>query len=612
MATFGLSQGWDEDLYAGSALTSAGLTGAIKKDKALLGNTFSKASELLRRATEAEFAVFDKEDKHAAQIWPDVDKPALDQSVPDSNQDLKEKDASQATSLLSQQVGSCNRLAQEVQEWYLQAPKTLGLAGSFRAAFKQNKITLPFINEDGTTSVRLFCISPSQASTSSSLGHTTTSTGASVPAASADSLLQAQVDVCFGGNCGLGSETWHSLPNSFKPLADNATVLLEQYCKLAPGCFAENGAEVFELLSALFGPKATSTNSFRQVLLRLSTWLARVNTRTVQQYLSNRTKSLSGSGSSCQERFGSNTQFFQDIFHLLTANCVRAALLKLEEVWSTGLHFDRLASVLAACGGSCATGKERRQWLRQQLSEWRKDSVADLMGTDMWHIYSLLAGDLDEVVADALDWRTAFAMFLWYRKDGEAKELWTSKASPSNDLQAAIVAFEEAVSRSGKNCHFRPVPPSASASRDPTTKQPKLPSSKQGCNSRIVHQTSAANMDLQFNAIRAAAGLIDCCDVMNYDYSTYTSNPLDIELAWHFSVVLLALQGEERASSALRSAPFQRLTHQYCGSLYAQGLSSWALYVAHFVTDDRARSALVQRIQLIKLSSSTTSSPSLA
>lgn len=96
-------------------------------------------------------------------------------------------------------------------------------------------------------------------------------------------------------------------------------------------------------------------------------------------------------------------------------------------------------------------------------------------------------------------------------------------------------------------------------------------------------------MDLQFALIRAMAGVEEFSAIEHYDYASNTPCPLDVGLSWHFCVLLLALLG----GGGSKSGAFDLLTQQYCMLLETTGHWEWAVYVARFVGDARARDLAV-------------------
>jgi hypothetical protein len=212
------------------------------------------------------------------------------------------------------------------------------------------------------------------------------------------------------------------------------------------------------------------------------------------------------------------------------------------------------------------------------------------MEPSLWRIYSLLAGDLDEIVSDALEWRTAFGMYLWYRHPSPVEG---AIGSEDDDLRAAVRDFEAAAKRHGSCCYFRPVPPHIVASQtraeQSNRRRPELTLTENEPLAALRSKPRAEPYDLQFNAIRTAVGLIDWHDFSHFDYMTHSPRPFDVAVSWHFSAMLLALGGGDS------SAPgFQLLTQQYCLALELAGLWVWAVHVALYVTDQRARHILVR------------------
>ncbi|CAJ1384685.1 unnamed protein product [Effrenium voratum] len=382
------------------------------------------------------------------------------------------------------------------------------------------------------------------------------------PSDGAEALLQAQVDSGFASS---STSPIPGAPALLAPSGGNAQALLEKYSHAAVGCFGEVGAEAFELANALFAAR-----SKHQAMLRLSWWLARVNRRTVRQFLERRLPLRQGLVTA--ER--ADAQSLEAAFHHLTANSVGSALKELKNAAGEGPHFDRLATILAACGGTFLPGQQRR-WLRQQVEDWKRQRTPDLMSPELWRIYQLLAGDL-EVVRDALDWRTAFGVVFWY---GQREE------SAGDDALAKVVAsFMDAVKRQGSLSRIRPVPSYVLATR--------APDDCLGLWTGTMRRPKDDPGSLQFTAIEMAASCHGS-DVVHFDYKTYTNDPLDISLSWHFAVLMLALQGEAGEPAGVA---FQRLTQQYCEHLQQQGLPQWAVYVAHFVSEHRARASLVRQL----------------
>merc|ERR1740117_634030 len=197
------------------------------------------------------------------------------------------------------------------------------------------------------------------------------------------------------------------------------------------------------------------------------------------------------------------------------------------------------------------------------------------MGPELWRVYSLLAGELEEAVAGSLDWKTAFGVFLWFR---------AIEAGPGLELRAAVEEFQASALRYGSRCRFRAVPGYLAAEAT----VPAFSSGRVLADERMT-EAKPEVMDLQFALIRALAGVEDFSALEHYDYASNTPCPLDVGLSWHFCALLLALLG----GGCFKSGAFDLLTQQYCMLLETTGHWEWAVYVARFVGDARARDLAV-------------------
>jgi len=201
--------------------------------------------------------------------------------------------------------------------------------------------------------------------------------------------------------------------------------------------------------------------------------------------------------------------------------------------------------------------------------------VNQLMGPDLWRIYSLLAGDVDSILADALDWRTAFGMYLWYHPHSGSTD-----GTQHTVLHSTVQKYEKAV----EGTCFCPIPRNSSVS--------SVPGSVNNL-SYLSDVSGAASepRDLQFNIVRVAASLSTSSEVSNFDYNSHSDNPLEVAYSWHVSVMLLTL-----CKGDLSTIAFQRLTQQYCLILELLGYLEWAVYVALFIVDARCRAFAVQHL----------------
>lgn len=76
------------------------------------------------------------------------------------------------------------------------------------------------------------------------------------------------------------------------------------------------------------------------------------------------------------------------------------------------------------------------------------DPPKDLMRPELWRIYCLLAGDLQDATSSATNWRIAFAAFMWYRCSVEPQ-----------DLEGAVRGFVASIGQEGGSLSARPTPP---------------------------------------------------------------------------------------------------------------------------------------------------------
>merc|ERR1719440_1063263 len=162
-------------------------------------------------------------------------------------------------------------------------------------------------------------------------------------------------------------------------------------------------------------------------------------------------------------------------------------------------------------------------------------------------------------------------MYLWYRSADDEK----------GGLPGAVSDFEAVCRKHGLSCRFRPAPPYLLAERSTSTSSANDASRED------------EPYDLQFSVVRAALGHTRWSDFQQFDYSTYSSRPMDVAGSWHFCLLLQTLSRVDSRSQSSNKV-FQQLTQQYCLSLELSGYWEWALYVAQFITDNRARAALIR------------------
>mmetsp|Transcript_79492 Transcript_79492/g.219880 ORF Transcript_79492/g.219880 Transcript_79492/m.219880 type:complete len:787 (-) Transcript_79492:104-2464(-) len=621
----GLPEDWDEDLFVNDKRPADSTPFHSRPRAAVLRSTASKAAELLARASDAAWhgqgmQPTSNNVRPAVGILPHAELPDTDAAeitVPHSHVGaagakvgaFKELDGPTPDAMtLCEQTGYGGvfddfelPLSSDsvVQTWISQAPHSLSLSSSFRASMHSSLVAQPLVHSGsaGTFRIKLLQMVPDY------LGHFPNrgSQNQQGDVRSGISLLETQLKVAFAPPIFTATDmSPMSMPPLTVPHTGIAQELLDKYIEKGSSCLGSHTQEAFELLRAFFGqcPPQEDSRTYtltewppknrqtvQNVRRNFSAWLACVNARKVAGHIGRQT--ASAPSSKIVDLSGAKAIEGEDlrlkiVYHHLTANSVQRALHELEMVASravhgTFAHFDRLAAVVASCGGASTTGRERRRWLRQQVIEWRSQGVHELMGTSIWRIYSLLAGDFDDVLVDALDWRTAFGMFVWYRFPAGCKEL-----DGSNELLEAVKHFEAAVEQHGITCCFRPVPPYLTGG---SKSQLSL---EKPCNNHIGLKSYPEAMDLHFNIIRGAVGLVDWRDLSHLDYLTHTSRPMDIASSWHVSVAFLALCGGDTADEG-----FQLLTQQYCFLLELTGGWEWAIYVAFFIRDSCTRSAII-------------------
>lgn len=614
----GLPGGWDEDLYDDKPLATAqGFQPRTEDGRPLSkdGKPLSKAAELLWRASEASRLARDAqaieedqgEDQLAVTPTRQVASP-LEPRV--ALFDTAETEPLTDINRPSQGLGvfGTEEYPQgsdvEVRRWTLCAPRMLSLSSSFRASMRGGLVAQPVIDPSsgGTFRVRLLKLAPGLHCRNQSRAEPDTEHDVTDGAA----LLEAQLQVGFAAPSTAQNPALDipQVPQLLLPHGAKAQALLERYLEVSGACLGSHAKEGIELLGALFGgctigdgkiPQwpPNEVREARNVACALSAWLARVNVRKVRRHLQSETSRSAGqrlvdlSGHSGTEASSSG---LRAVYHYLTANSVRHAL---EELTAAAGHaatmgraqFDRLAAIVASCGGSSFSGRPRRESLQRQLVDWRKQGVHALMGQPLWRIYCLLGGDIESVVGDSLDWRTAFGIFLWYRCP-DAEE---ATSGAGEELADAVHHFLATVKVRGTSCGFRPAPPYAE--REPRGRGASFRMSGQD---QFQPVTAVEPIDLHFNIIRAAVGLVDWQNLSNFDYLTHTPRPLDVACSWHVSLLLLALFGGDATVPS-----FQVLTQQYCFLLELTGRWEMAVYVAQFLCNSRARNSaiygLVQR-----------------
>lgn len=588
-AAIGIFDGWDADLYEDEGchgdIAAAFRAPAGSAEVAAVRGAPSKAAELLRRASLAA-QMEQEQDMLMAELPPEgggdasMDLAGVAFAPVQPHAELADEPMPWASAVGHGALGSTKLPGgsdADMRELTAQAPKTLRRALSFRASMRGGVIAMPQSGPGGAFRVKLLRLDPSglwSAAADSDEAETAAAVRSGVE------LLEAQVQVQSAAASSRSGDA--AVPRLLAPGCFDAKALLEKYLDLASGTLGEHAHDAFTLARAL---STTGENGaqrsmltwpnvehseVRQAVRQFSMWLSRTNYRKVRAHLE---AGSSRRGSSRVAELGPGAGLaaadasLEAVYHHLAANSVQGALQELRRAGagspagSRG-HFDRLAAVIASCGGTSAPCVARRCWLRQQLEEWREQGVNQLMGPALWRIYSLLAGDIDDVVAEALDWRAGFGMLFWY--GSPVSGLGERELRKHAEFRKTVCDFEKCATRHGRSCSFWPAPP------------------RSGCSD--AH-------DLCFGIIRAAVGLADWTDCVSYDYTTCSTRPLDVACSWHCALLIFTLCGGETGCES-----FQLLTQQYCLLLETAGLWEWAVYVALFVSDERARSIIIRRL----------------
>jgi len=548
-----------------------------------LASGVSKAAELLERASQREalsastgafplLSLKQETRRSLIEVLPREDKSLGDRGFASAVMDaLEDKDLSNrmGRGVFGTQAPRASEIEAQL------GPRPPGF--SFRAGLRGPLVALPISRraQGGTFRVQLLRLTPSL----KPRGSEEVKEQESVQDRGVG-LLEAQLKAGFASP----AEVVADLPprhgyHVLRPLTcvneSSAKVMLEKYVSISKGATNRFAADVFELLEVATPAGDLSDNKVH----RLGAWLSRKNARTVDAHLAQVASGTSRSPKIAEvfnaDDIESPSSRLNAAYHWLTCNSVRGALRELNKASSRVgrgqySHFDRLSGVLSACGGTATPGAARRQ-LAEQLRAWRQQAAHELMGSELWRLYSLLSGELEDAVAGSLDWCTAFGTFLWYRP---------FEAGPGLELRAAVDEFETAAARYGPQCRFRAAPAYASfegAGRTAT-------SGRLFADEKMPDVRLEAT-DLQFAFIRALAGVEELSDLQHYDCGSNTPCPLDVGLSWHFCALLLALLGK----GGLKSRSFDLLTQQYCLLLEITGHWEWAIYVARFVGDTRAR-----------------------
>lgn len=332
--------------------------------------------------------------------------------------------------------------------------------------------------------------------------------------------------------------------------------------------------ETFELLDAAFGDRdelAAFSKSLmwedpqmtRRMALNISDWFRTVNTRKLMPAIQDLEKKAEIRGESAEN---ASAYLLEAAFLNLCANNVQDAT---RQILKCPVSYEMLAWAVAAMGGR-VNSTPARALMKKQVDQWMNDKVESMMPEEVWKIWSLLGLDLDSTAAEAVDWRTSFAIYLWYRDDQD------------NEFSDAFNLYKEGCDNDAHKVQLA-VPP-------------------------YMSQNAGDGYDLQFMICLAAAGHIDIDDFTKFDAKTYSKDRLDVAQSWHVCTILamfkqhLTRQHECFGAEACEDKSRQvlgNLTASFIEQLEMLGLWEWAVFVSTLSCDASVSRAIIDRhIQL--------------
>lgn len=242
----------------------------------------------------------------------------------------------------------------------------------------------------------------------------------------------------------------------------------------------------------------------------------------------------------------------------------------------------RLATLLSQAGGP----EIFRSEVMRQLEDWTKFKANSVIGYDYRRLYALLAGitdvskgdsgrgadaSPDVLVAEGLDWKRAFGLYLWYGRPveetiGQVFDTYTSA------LDAA-------------HPPAKPIPPYL-----------EKPSGE-----RKWHMANEPT-DVLYNMIRMFVDLTVPLDEV-LSARSCSSSPTDLRLPWHLYLILAhALEARDfsdredpNEEGVAFSATANDLTRSYAAQLEEEGQWTWAAFVLlHLELPEARRNAIRQ------------------
>ena len=303
----------------------------------------------------------------------------------------------------------------------------------------------------------------------------------------------------------------------------------------------------------------------------------------------------------------SEKSYLAGIFKCLTLNKVtEAAKIAIQ-------HKDyRLAMLIGSPRGRQGTRDEEgmAELMREQLKAWEAQSVDKFFPDVRLRIYVLLSGqsrfggtdfggsdhfasnrDSYLCVCKGLDWKRAFALYLWYI-DEDADE----DERGATEIKSAVQRYYDAAQARGNDNKEVP-PPYPLYKEDMLDTSPAL--IENGGNNRTVEGRMAE--DTCYHLLKiwtnqgAKANVNDDLRRTALCPTTHTECPIDFHISWHLAI---ALEGPLTPNEdVLHTTQLMDQLHMdYAAQLEGLGLWQWATYVLLHLSDERQRTQAVREL----------------
>lgn len=191
--------------------------------------------------------------------------------------------------------------------------------------------------------------------------------------------------------------------------------------------------------------------------------------------------------------------------------------------------------------------------MHKQLKDWFKSLAADEIDTVVFKIYSILAGITNTEkanICEALDWKRALAMHLWYI------------APTCKPISFVLAQYDEAFKN---QCYAKRPSPQYNEEETET------------CD--VLYHI----MQLHINKTRSLERILNT--------ATYTSDPTDYTLSWFLLTTFESLQ-----LGTISEGAINQIHINFATQLEALGLYNWAIFVLSFVKDQSVRKNLIMRV----------------